>query len=72
MAFYPKTETLMPSTEVTVFRTYMCLLCGFIYDEENGLPDQGIAAGTRWDDVPINWTCPDCGARKNEFEMVEI
>jgi rubredoxin len=72
MAFYPKTETLMTSTDVAVYRTYMCLICGFIYDEENGLPDQGIAGGTRWDDVPINWTCPDCGARKGEFEMVEI
>ncbi|MBL8527124.1 MAG: rubredoxin [Burkholderiales bacterium] len=62
----------MPPTEVAVYRTYMCLICGFIYDEENGLPDHGIAVGTRWEDVPINWTCPDCGARKNEFEMVEI
>ena len=62
----------MPSTEVAVYRTYMCLICGFIYDEENGLPDHGIPAGTRWEEVPINWTCPDCGARKTEFEMVEI
>jgi rubredoxin len=60
------------SEAVTVYRTYMCLICGFIYEEEKGLPDQGVAAGTRWEDVPINWTCPDCGARKNEFEMVEI
>jgi len=50
----------------------MCLTCGFIYDEAAGLPDDGIAAGTRWRDVPINWTCPECGARKEDFEMVEI
>ena len=62
----------MPPTDVAVYRTYMCLICGFIYDEEAGLPDHGIAAGTRWEDVPIHWTCPDCGARKDEFEMVEI
>ena len=62
----------MPPTDVAVYRTYMCLICGFIYDEEAGLPDHGIAAVTRWEDVPINWTCPDCGARKDEFEMVEI
>lgn len=62
----------MTSTEVAVYRTYMCLICGFIYDEENGLPEHGIAAGTRWEDVPINWTCPECGARKDEFEMVAI
>ena len=45
---------------------------GWIYDEAAGLPEEGIAAGTRWEDVPINWTCPECGARKDDFEMVEI
>ena len=40
--------------------------------EEKGLPDEGIAPGTRWEDVPMNWTCPECGARKEDFEMVEI
>jgi rubredoxin len=35
-----------------------------------GAPDDGIPPGTRWEDVPINWTCPDCGARKDDFEMV--
>jgi rubredoxin len=53
-------------------RAWMCLICGFIYDEAAGLPDEGIAPGTRWEDVPINWTCPECGARKEDFEMVEI
>lgn len=50
----------------------MCLTCGFIYHEALGMPDDGVPAGTRWDDVPLNWTCPDCGARKIDFEMVEI
>jgi rubredoxin len=58
-------------TEQT-YKTWMCLICGFIYDEAAGLPEEGIAPGTRWDDVPINWTCPECGARKEDFEMVEI
>ena len=53
-------------------KTYMCLICGFIYSEAAGLPDEGIAPGTRWEDIPINWTCPECGARKEDFEMVEI
>ncbi|MBB5019381.1 rubredoxin [Chitinivorax tropicus] len=51
---------------------YMCLICGFIYDEAEGRPEDGIAAGTRWNDVPMNWTCPDCGARKEDFEMVQL
>ncbi|HEV8096014.1 MAG TPA: rubredoxin [Burkholderiales bacterium] len=54
------------------YRTWMCLICGFVYEEEKGLPGEGIAAGTRWEDIPINWTCPECGARKEDFEMVEI
>lgn len=53
-------------------KRYMCLLCGFIYDESLGWPEEGIAAGTRWDDVPLNWQCPECGANKGDFEMIEI
>jgi rubredoxin len=53
-------------------KKYMCLICGWIYDEAEGCADDGIAPGTRWDDVPMNWTCPECGARKDDFEMVEI
>ena len=54
------------------YRTYMCLICGFIYDEAVGRPDEDIDPGTRWEDVPLNWVCPECGARKEDFEMIEI
>ncbi len=53
-------------------KSYMCVICGFVYDEAKGLPDEGIAPGTPWADVPENWLCPDCGASKDEFEMMEI
>lgn len=53
-------------------KRYMCLLCGYIYDEEQGWPEEGIAPGTRWEDVPLAWRCPECGAMKDDFEMVEI
>lgn len=53
-------------------KKYMCLICGFIYDEAAGLPDEGIPAGTKWEDIPPNWSCPECGARKEDFEMVEF
>tara|TARA_B100000575_G_C22647528_1_gene397954 strand:- start:154 stop:327 length:174 start_codon:yes stop_codon:yes gene_type:complete len=53
-------------------KTYMCLICGWIYNEEEGLPDEGIDPGTPWEDVPENWVCPECGARKEDFELVEI
>lgn len=53
-------------------RKWQCMTCGFIYDEAEGLPDQGIAAGTRWEDVPDDWVCPECATPKSDFEMVEI
>ena len=59
-------------TIVNTFRTWMCLICGWIYDEAAGLPDEGIQPGTRWEDVPMNWVCPECGARKEDFEMVQV
>jgi rubredoxin len=53
-------------------KKYMCVICGFIYDEERGWLGDGIPPGTRWEDVPADWTCPECGATKDDFEMVEI
>ena len=46
---------------------YVCNLCGYVYDEELGTPDEGIAPGTKWEDVPADWVCPLCGAGKDEF-----
>ena len=48
------------------------MMCGFIYDEAEGLEEEGIAPGTRWEDVSDDWVCPDCGATKEDFEMVEV
>jgi rubredoxin len=59
-------------TDVSDSRTWMCLICGWIYDEAAGDPEHDIAPGTRWADVPMNWTCPECGARKEDFEMVQV
>ena len=53
-------------------KKWECVVCGFIYDEAEGLPDEGIAPGTAWGDVPDDWVCPDCGVGKDDFEMVEI
>lgn len=56
---------------VVTYRKFMCVVCGFIYDEEAGLPEEGIEPGTRWEDIPDTWTCPDCGVTKDDFEMIE-
>lgn len=53
------------------YKTWLCTTCGFIYDEAEGLPDEGIAPGTRWGDIPDDWVCPLCGTAKSEFEMIE-
>lgn len=47
---------------------YVCSVCGYVYDEAAGIPETGITAGTTWDQIPEDWTCPLCGATKDEFE----
>ena len=54
------------------YKTWQCALCAFIYDEAAGLPEEGIAPGTRWQDVPETWNCPDCSASKADFQMIEV
>lgn len=51
---------------------WMCSNCGYLYDETAGDPTHGIAPGTRWEDVPEDWVCPECGMRKQDFEMVPL
>ena len=46
---------------------YVCDLCGYIYDPAEGDPDNGVAPGTPWEQVPADWVCPLCGAGKDEF-----
>jgi rubredoxin len=53
-------------------KKYQCIVCGYIYDEAAGAPEDGIAPGTAWADVPENWACPECGVAKSDFEMIEI
>lgn len=53
-------------------KQWMCLNCGWIYDQDKGDPDSGLAPGTSWEDVPDDWKCPDCGSGKADFELVEI
>lgn len=53
-------------------KRWECQVCGFVYDEAQGLPEEGLAPGTRWEDIPEDWCCPNCGSAKSEFRMVEI
>jgi rubredoxin len=53
-------------------KKWQCMLCGFVYDEVLGLPEAGIAPETPWQLIPDNWVCPDCGAAKSDFQMLEV
>lgn len=64
--------TIQSDSTSAPYRTWMCVVCGFIYNEADGLPEEGIPPGTRWEDIPDTWTCPDCGVGKEDFEMIEI
>lgn len=49
-----------------------CEYCGFIYSEEEGFPEEGIMPGTKWEDIPDDWVCPECGVSKADFKMRKV
>ncbi|MBC9716492.1 rubredoxin [Streptomyces sp. TRM66268-LWL] len=50
----------------------MCLICGWVYYEDLGLPEEGIPPGTAWEDIPDDWSCPDCGVSKADFVVAPL
>ncbi len=71
-ATYIEKKTKAKSEQETgKMKKYKCLMCGYIYNPAIGDPDNGIAAGTAFEDLPDDWVCPECGAGKDEFEPVE-
>ena len=52
-------------------KKYKCVMCGYIYDPASGDPENGVKAGTAFEDLPDDWVCPDCGVGKEEFEPVD-
>lgn len=54
------------------WKLYRCIVCGYVYDEALGDPEHGIEPGTRWEDIPGSWICPECDVGKDEFVMIEI
>lgn len=65
-------ETSTEALDEVQFKVWQCILCGFMYEEAVGIPEEGIPAGTRWEDVPEDWICPECSATKQDFEMIEV
>jgi len=70
---FPRTAEAEAKTPVVAkdakLRVWQCALCAFVYDEAKGMPDDGVPPGTRWEDVPETWICPDCSASKSDFDM---
>ena len=54
------------------YTQWVCVICGWIYDEAAGDPEHGIAPGTRWRDIPDDWRCPLCDVGKEDFALVEF
>jgi flavin reductase (DIM6/NTAB) family NADH-FMN oxidoreductase RutF/rubredoxin len=72
-ATYIETKPQLRQKEegVRSMKKYKCLICGYIYDPAIGDPDNGVEAGTAFEDLPDDWVCPECGATKDNFEPVE-
>ena len=52
-------------------KKYVCTACGYVYDPEVGDPENGVPAGTAWEDVPEDWACPLCALGKDVFEEAQ-
>ena len=66
------TASAQASSLADDFKQWVCVICGWVYDEAAGLPEEGIAPGTRWADVPEDWRCPLCDVGKEDFALVEF
>jgi len=53
-------------------KKYKCTVCGYIYDPEEGDPDEGISPGTPFEEIPYDWVCPVCGSTKDDFEELVL
>jgi rubredoxin len=62
----------MDTAVVTEYQQWICVVCGWIFDEAAGLPADGIAPGTRMADIPDDWYCPECGVTKADFQLLEF
>jgi rubredoxin len=54
-----------------IMKKYVCDVCGYVYDPAKGDPDNGVAPGTAFEDLPEDWVCPDCGAEQDQFSVEE-
>lgn len=65
-------DYLMSDVIFIILCIWMCVVCGFLYSEVEGLLEEGIVLGMCWEDIFEIWICLDCGVIKVDFEMVEV
>lgn len=71
-ATYINIEPKQPTSVGAIkMKKYKCLICGYIYDPAVGDPDNGVEAGSAFENLPNDWVCPECGAAKDEFEPID-
>jgi len=68
----PQATTASAASADDGLKQWVCVICGWVYDEAAGAPDEGLAPGTRWTDVPDDWRCPLCDVGKEDFALVEL
>lgn len=59
------------TAEAVIYRKWLCMVCDYVYDEAMGDPEHGLAPGTRFEEIPDNWSCPDCGVTKDDFGLLD-
>jgi len=57
--------------KIMVYRRWLCMVCDYVYDESLGDPEHGLPPGTRFEDIPDDWSCPDCGVTKDDFGLLD-
>jgi rubredoxin len=63
-----ETEDKTDSRRGDIMDKWVCIVCGYVYNPEEGDPDGGIDPGTAFEDIPESWACPLCGVSKENFE----
>lgn len=68
--FYPRSKYKVLKVDRTgdTMEKWVCQVCGYVYDPAKGDPDNGVQAGTAFENLPDEWVCPECGAGKDEFQ----
>lgn len=67
----PNPENNFAHTHSRPYKAWICPVDCFVYEEHDGVPELGIKAGTRWEELPEDWSCPLCGEHRSSFESVQ-